>query len=63
MGRGSTKALRRVPRRPRQSGPGRTGPREGGRTLPVTAIRYHEAAKDELLNEIGYLYLFPGSRE
>jgi hypothetical protein len=42
-------------RGPGQGSSSRRGSKEGGETLPVKPIMYHEAAEDELLNQIGYL--------
>ena len=39
----------------RSSRPGRRGPCESGTTPPVTPLKYHAAAENEVLNEIGYL--------
>ena len=40
---------------PRQSG--RRGGEESRKTVPVIVVKYHEAAEDELLTEVGYLEL------
>ena len=51
------RALAGVPRRPRWGCGGSRRCKEGRKTLPMTPVRYHQAAEDELLNEIGYLGL------